>query len=121
MILSLPASCYEQLIRYLSQWFKNISEVHLEASTIDIRNCLIGAFLDDDEVLVSIDDASLFTIVPIAESTGYSIDLVYSRSEKTPVSTEVFAELMEISVIDIFSCKIVIDTNKKMGLLWVQP
>ena len=85
MIFSLPASCNELLIRYLSQWFENISEVHLEASTIDMRNCVIGAFFDDDEVLVSIDDASLFTIVPVAESTGYSVDLVYSRSEKTPV------------------------------------
>ena len=103
----------------MSQWFENISEDHLETSTIGMRNCLIGAFLDDDEVLVSIDDASLFTIVPIAESTGCSVDLVYSRSEKAP--TEVFAELMAISVIDLFSCKMVFDTNKNMGLLWVQP
>ena len=75
----------------MSQWFENTPEAPIETSTVEIRNFFIGATLDDNEVLV--------------EAIEYSVDLVYSRSETTPVFREVFAELMENAVTDItFMC-----------------
>ena len=74
--LSLPGSWYEKLTNDLSNLFQDLPEAQIECST---HKKISKVTLEQDEIIVSLDVKSLYSIVPVDESIAQAENLIYQR------------------------------------------
>ena len=86
----------------MSKWFDKIEEAKIETSTINIKRDLMEVSLEEDEVIVSLDVKSLYTIVPVLESVDLAADILYKSEELPPVDKETFKDLMRMAVTNVY-------------------
>ena len=106
-VLSMPGSVYHPIANVVTEWLKVVPECQINTSTKKIADSLKSVRLDDDEVMVSFDVASLYTNVPVREAIDVCADLLYSgKHELPPVDKGTFKELLELC-----TCNFVMKTH----------
>ena len=67
-VFSLPGSSYENLDRFLTQFFQKLMGANIETDTQDARKALESLTLEDYEQIVSLDIKNLYTNVSVGEA-----------------------------------------------------
>ena len=101
-VLSMPGSAYHKIAVQVTQWLSVVDECQINSSTKSIADNLKSIQLDDDEVIISFDVASLYTNVPVGEAIDVCSDLLFSgKYQLPPVDKATFKTLLEISTRDV--------------------
>ena len=67
-ILSIPGSNYENLHNFQTPFFQRLPGASIESKSKDARATLEATRLDEDELVISLDLKSLYTIVAVEEA-----------------------------------------------------
>ena len=88
-MLSLPGSIYFQ------------DGANIETSTVDMKNRLVAAELEPDEVVFSMNVESLYTNVPLMEAILLAADKLYASDKQPPMDKETFIRLLSVAVTNV--------------------
>ena len=83
LVLSLPGSSYDNLIKTLAMYFEEIEGENMETNTQMAREILEKTELDSDDSIISLDVKSLYTNVPLKAAIDPALILLalpYSSS-----------------------------------------
>ena len=94
----MPGSAYHKIAVQVTEWLSVVDECKINSSTKSIADSLKSIKLDEDEVIVSFDVASLYTNVPVTEAIEVCSDLLFSgKYQLPPVNKPTFKKLLEIA------------------------
>ena len=101
-VLSMPGSAYHKIAVQVTEWLSVVDECKINSSTKSIADSLKSIKLDEDEVIVSFDVASLYTNVPVTEAIDVCSDLLFSgKYQLPPVNKPTFKKLLEIATCNV--------------------
>ena len=104
-VLSLPGSSYENLNKMLAKFFDNIDGANLETNTKEARETIENIALDLDETIISLDEKSLYTNVPLEEATETALQKLYSQESPPEIQRTTMKKLLNMAVSKVrFKC-----------------
>ena len=107
-VLSMPGSVYHSIALQVTEWLNVVPECQINTSTKKIADSLSSVELDEDEVIISFDVASLYTNVPVQEAIDVCTELLYSGEHKLPpVDKNTFKELLQLC-----TCNVLMQTHQ---------
>ena len=104
-VLSLPGSVYDNLSKTLARYFDEIEGANIETNTQMFREILEKTELDSDESIISLDEKSLYTNVPLKEAVEVALGRLYEQVNPPKTSRKTMEKLLNLAVSKIhFSC-----------------
>ena len=106
-VLSMPGSVYHPIANQVTKWLNVVPECQINTSTQRISTSLSSIKLDNYEVIISFDVASLYTNVPVQEAIDVCTEMLYSGNHKLPpVDKDTFKELAQLC-----TCNVLMQTH----------
>ena len=92
----------------MAEWLSVVPECKINSSTKTVCNKLKTVTLEEDEILISFDVASLYTNVPVMEAILVCTDKLYNMpaDQRPPIDRETFITLAKVA-----SCEVVLSTH----------
>ena len=100
-IVSMPATAYDNLGKWISNWLNVIPESKINTSSSDVSNEIRNLILSHDESLISFDVTQLYTNVPLDESIEMAAVKLYQLTDDVPVDMDTFIELAKLACSNI--------------------
>ena len=100
-VLSIPGSSYENLNRFLTQFFQKLPGANIE----DARKALESLTLKDNEQILSLDVKSLYTNVQVGEAIEIALRELYSSNLAPDIPRSAMKSLLKLALTNVhFKC-----------------